>query len=49
MANWELEYLAKRLGGPLCTRQIQRAIWYREQAQMPIKSIGAALAYFYGG
>lgn len=47
MAGWELDYLRQQLGGVLCPRQIQRAVWYREEAQMPIESIALALAYFY--
>ena len=47
MAGWELDYLRQQLGGALCPRQIQRAVWYREEAQMPSESIAVALAYFY--
>ena len=48
MADWEWEYLRRRLGGGLCRRQIERAIWYRQEVQMPIEGIAKALAYFYG-
>lgn len=47
MAAWEWEYLRSQLGGSLCPRQIQRAVWYREEVQMPIEGITKALAYFY--
>lgn len=47
MADWELDYLRWRLGGQLDPRQLQRALWYREEALMPIESIAGALAYFY--